>query len=229
LTFNRPDSNERISVLWNETTEIHTLTWPAVGENGQLIAMDGDVMVEPDEQGNFIIPLPPAQPDIDQSASPNGGVAIGGAPYILIERIGGQVDPVVINFDGPASVQVVAEPTPSSSVTANSAPTSAPRPTIDPARDSSSPTATVLPLPAISPPTFTVTWNGQDDSGIARYLIWVRVNGGEWTPWLETSESSADYIGIPGNSYEFSAWAVDLADNWTEGTQITAQASTRVE
>jgi hypothetical protein len=55
------------------------------------------------------------------------------------------------------------------------------------------------------------------------------VDGATWLPWLETSELSAEYTGQPGKSYEFSVWAVDLAGNWTQGTDINTQAQTRVE
>jgi len=227
LTFNRPESEERISVLWNETTEPLTLTWPAVGESGQLITLDGDVLIEPDDSGNYLIPLSPAQPDIDQSASPGGGVAIGGMPHILIERIGAEVEPLTLDFDGPDGIETATQATPASQASDPLPPPA--RPTVDPATDTTPPTAQVNALLPVSPSTFTVSWAGQDNSGIERYLIWVQVNGGEWTPWLETSATAADYTGIPGNSYAFSAWAVDLAGNWSEGTAITAQASTQVE
>jgi hypothetical protein len=74
-----------------------------------------------------------------------------------------------------------------------------------------------------------VPLGGQDNSGIAGYLVWVRENGGTWQPWLETSETQADYNGTSGSTYEFAVWAVDLAQNWSTNTELSPQAVTRVE
>jgi hypothetical protein len=75
---------------------------------------------------------------------------------------------------------------------------------------------------------FTVRWQGQDEGGIAGYLIWVRVNGGDWQPWLETGETQADYTGAAGSTYEFAAWAQDSAGNWSADTEVITQATTAV-
>lgn len=77
--------------------------------------------------------------------------------------------------------------------------------------------------------TFSVAWRGQDDSGIESYLLWVRVDRGEWQPWMETAGSSADYSGVSGSLYEFDIWAQDLAGNWTTRVELAPQAVTRVE
>jgi hypothetical protein len=106
--------------------------------------------------------------------------------------------------------------------------TAPPKPTTDPANDTTPPVAAVFPLAELSPTTFTVTWGGSDNSGIDRYLIWVRVNGGEWQPWVETQRTSAEYTGTSGSTYEFAAWAVDLAGNWSSNTDLTPQARTQV-
>jgi hypothetical protein len=87
----------------------------------------------------------------------------------------------------------------------------------------------MLDLPVISPAVFMVSWGARDNSGVDYYLVWVRVNGGEWQPWLETSATSAEYAGESGNTYEFAVWAVDLAGNWSLNTELTPQAVTHVE
>jgi hypothetical protein len=74
-----------------------------------------------------------------------------------------------------------------------------------------------------------VSWHGEDDSGIKSFLVWARVDGGDWRPWLETTATSAEYTGTPGSVYEFAVWAVDLADNWSTNTDLQPQANTRVE
>jgi len=88
--------------------------------------------------------------------------------------------------------------------------------------------ATVLSLPQTSPATFTVEWTATDESGIQLYLIWIRIDGGQWLPWLETTDTSAEYTGQTGKTYEFSAWAQDLAGNWSENVQLSPQAVTTV-
>jgi len=68
-----------------------------------------------------------------------------------------------------------------------------------------------------------------DDSGIASYIVWVRVNGGDWTKWLETSDTQADYTGSSGNTYDFALWAEDLAGNWSQNIELSPQATTKVQ
>jgi hypothetical protein len=86
-----------------------------------------------------------------------------------------------------------------------------------------------VPLPEVSPPTFNVSWEAQDESGIESYTIWVRVDGGTWQTWLQTAQTSAIFTGSPGRTYEFAAWAVDLAGNWSENIDLEPQAVTTVE
>jgi hypothetical protein len=85
------------------------------------------------------------------------------------------------------------------------------------------------PLPEVSTETFTVSWGGTDDVAIDRYLVWVRVNDGEWEPWLETTRTLGTYTGSPGNTYSFAVWAVDTAGNWSLNTDLQPQTFTRVE
>ena len=87
----------------------------------------------------------------------------------------------------------------------------------------------VNPLPQTSAPSFVVTWQGQDDSGVESYLLWVRVDGGEWQPWMESPDTSAEYPGESGRQYEFDIWARDLAGNWSTRVELEPQATTRVE
>jgi hypothetical protein len=86
----------------------------------------------------------------------------------------------------------------------------------------------MTPLPPASPPTFQVQWSADDDGAIAQYMVWVQVNEGEWTPWLETTRTEGTYTGIPGNTYRFAVWAQDAAGNWSANTDLTPQAETRI-
>nr|MBT3397312.1 hypothetical protein [Alphaproteobacteria bacterium] len=83
LMFERPRTNERITVMWNRTMQEATLQLPAVGDVGQLISLDGTNTVAPMD-GLYRVDLPPAEGDVDISMGPYGGVAIGGQPFVLI-------------------------------------------------------------------------------------------------------------------------------------------------
>src|SRR5690606_17837812 len=120
--------------------------------------------------------------------------AIGGPPVVLIERVEG-------GLDAPPEITLSAiTPTPNGE-TDPLQPTTGPaplmRPTTDPANDTSPPVTDMTPLNDVSSRTFTVEWSGTDNSGIKSYLVWVKVDGGDWRPWLETSRTTADYTAAP--------------------------------
>lgn len=222
ITFNRPRTDERITVLWNRRINPHAVAWEAVGENAELITLSGSQIITPDERNLYVLQMPPAVSDINQSGSDYGGVAIGGEPFILIEKRTGRVSGSNFNFDLPT-------PFPTLTPAPTLPPTQAiPRPTIPPENDTRPPVAVVSALAPTNPSTFTVEWTGTDDSGIQLYLIWVRIDGGQWLPWLETTETSAEYVGQAGKQYEFAAWAQDLAGNWSANVQLQPQAVTTV-
>ncbi|HBL13233.1 MAG TPA: hypothetical protein DD379_17910, partial [Cyanobacteria bacterium UBA11162] len=82
--------------------------------------------------------------------------------------------------------------------------------------DIGAPTSTVSVLPATTTtPNFTVSWSGTDDgSGIAHYDIYVSVDGGLPTLWLDdTTNTSATYTGANGHSYKFYSVARDNVGN----------------
>jgi hypothetical protein len=93
------------------------------------------------------------------------------------------------------------------------------------------PTSSVNPLPAVSPPSFTVSWSGQDNpggSGVASFDIFVSDNGGAFVPFLTgTTQTSAVFNGQPGHTYAFYSVATDFDGN-REATPSAAQASTSV-
>jgi hypothetical protein len=214
---------------------------PASAPDGVIYGVDNsDYNVFPNG-AVFQIGTQPARPGDEQT--------FGGGPFVLVQRIDPSrqdIDPLVIALertDGTIDVTAsAATPAPVSApsgavigggtlplATGVVLPTSVPTATPDLVHgDVTAPSASVLPLPVISPPTFIVTWTGQDNGLIAAYLIWVRVDGGDWQPWLETSETQAEYTGAVGSSYEFAAWARDSAGNWSANTDIIPQASTAV-
>ncbi len=219
FTFERPRTDERLTIMWNRSFSPVIFDYEAVGLNGQLISLAQASIITPTPNGRYQINLPPALPDHRPTDMP---AAIGGPPYILIEKFDGEICE--------QSIELALEIKMPTAVPNQSSSSSLPNmPTIHPEDDIRPPTARVLPLPAVSPPVFTVQWEGADNSGIENYLIWVRVDGGDWQPWLETSQTSADYSGATGSVYEFAAWAVDLAGNWSDNADIQLQAGTRVQ
>lgn len=83
--------------------------------------------------------------------------------------------------------------------------------------DAEVPTSAVATLSASSPPTFTVSWAGDDianGSGLQSYDIWVSENDGPYQPFLSgTTETSAPFTGQPGTTYRFYSIARDNAGN----------------
>lgn len=226
ISFKRTYSDERIVVMWSKKLQNVALRLPAAGTNAQLLSLDGDILITPDSEGNYQIELPAAAPDNYPEPPFGADTAIGGKPLVLIEKIGGSITPLAVDLDIEVITQENAPPaavilTPGSVIRA--------QPTTDPAQDAQPPQVALSPLPEISPATFTVQWAGQDNSGIASYTVWVRVDGGTWKPWMETNQTRADYTGLPGSRYEFDLWAVDLAGNWSEQVALEAKAVTRVE
>lgn len=98
-----------------------------------------------------------------------------------------------------------------------------------PAVDRLPPASAVAALPASGPATIPVRWEGTDDaSGIAFFDLFVSVDGGPFTPWLERSAlRGALYPGEVGRSYAFYSVATDMAGN-REAAPLSPDAQTRV-
>lgn len=226
ITFERPRTDERIRVVWNRRFEGQTAELRVEGQSAQLYTLDGNRTLMPDGDV-YRVELAPAQPDNFPDLDAGDISAIGGAPVILIERVtGGLMPPPPVNpiaTSPPVSTPAPLEPTPGAILQPP------PRPTVDIANDTTPPTTSMVPLPDVSPPTFTVAWQGQDDGEIDRYIVWVQIDGGEWQPWLETRRTSALYSGFSNHTYSFAVWAVDMAGNWSTNTDLIPQATTRVE
>jgi hypothetical protein len=225
VSFLRASSGERIQVIWNRSLEAVSITIPASGTTADLYTLNGeDFSLEPVDD-EYQISLAPATRDDLPSLAAGDGAGIGGPPYILVERSASgslTINPALPQLSVPLN-------TPSQSIAVTPGPVQQPRPTVDPANDTTAPTTAMTPLAEISQPTFNVSWMGQDNSGIESYLVWVRINGGDWQPWLETDQTQADYSGDSGSTYEFAVWAVDLAGNWSLNTELAPQAITRVQ
>jgi hypothetical protein len=96
--------------------------------------------------------------------------------------------------------------------------------------DAQAPTSSVQPLSATSPPTFTVSWLGNDGngSGIAFYDVYASVDGGDFSLWQAgASETQAIFAGEVGHTYGFYSVATDQV-GWRQATPAGAQASTTI-
>ena len=222
IEFERPATNERILVIWNRRFEPNTALITAAGSSATLHTLERTTTISP-QDGVYTIALNPAQPDSYPDLEANDISGIGGEPVILIEPIEGEAPDInatsVINVEEPSQVVTVAPPTPGPIFS----------PTISPEDDEESPTTFMAELPEISARTFLVGWGANDNGSVERYVVWVQVNDGEWSPWLETQREEGIYTGVEGNTYRFAVWAVDTAGNWSANISLVPQAETRVE
>ena len=86
------------------------------------------------------------------------------------------------------------------------------------------PTSAVHPLPEVTySPTFTATWEGQDNqSGVGVYDVQVQDGDGEWVDWWQSDSLSAQYTGQHDHTYYFRSRATDNVGNreaWPEEPQ----------
>ena len=98
--------------------------------------------------------------------------------------------------------------------------------------DAAGPTSEVAALPAASTGAIAVAWSGSDDaggSGVAHYDVFVSVDGGAWSLWLDdTAETAAEYTGVDGSTYAFYSVATDNVGH-VEAAPATADAVTLVD
>ena len=243
ISFDRPNTNERIHVVWNRSFEPNTAEIIALGQSATLYTLGGVTQIAPEQiaDGQLIyrLQLRAAQPDNFPELEPGDQSAIGGEPVILIDHLDGPalagsnaVNPTagaVIRPQPTATIRIA--PTVQPFITATPGANVPPpvQPTIAPENDTQPPTTSVDPLPEISARTFVVSWDAQDNGQIDHYIVWVQIDDAGWTPWVETQRKQGIYTGIPGSTYRFAVWAVDTAGNWSTNTDLQVQAQTRVE
>jgi hypothetical protein len=227
INFRRPATNERIRVIWNLRFERQDVQIEASAASAQLHTLRGTRTINA-SNGAYNLALAAAEPDSYPDLEAADISAVGGEPVILVERVRG-------GFSSDAGTNTLLQSEPASGI-----PTPQQRvmptpgavlqqPTTAPADDTLPPTTSMQPLEPVSPPTFDVQWSADDDGAVQQYMVWVQVNDGEWTPWLETTRTSGTYTGIAGNTYRFAVWAQDAAGNWSANTDLTPQAETRIE
>ncbi len=238
-------ATERIWVLWNSGSRPIEIGLPAVGATARLVTLANDARLAP-QDGRYTFSLPPVDPAAYPGISGGELANIDGEPHIVIESAlpGWSGGETLLYADGtprspltnPIGTPTPIPPTPIPSITPTftyfdftptpPAPTAAP--TLDPALDTAPPIPRMTLLPDSSPPRFTVSWDADDASGIAEFVVWVRIDGGYWQPWLSTAERSAVYEGAPGQRIAFALWARDLAGNWSSNLELTPMATTTI-
>lgn len=222
ITFDRPTSGERIRVIWNRRLQPNTVRISAQGDSAQVYSLYGNTRITPNAQGEYVLDLPAAK----EMAYPEGSIEsfdrspIGGAPFIVIELPnGGLGDPAQNPITAATTAPLIETPIPIPTF----------RPTTAPDADTTPPEPFMNALPVVSPPVFDLAWGARDNGAVVKYLVWVKVNDGEWLPYLETSQTQASYTGIVGNVYRFAVWAQDEAGNWSTNTALEPMAVTKVE
>jgi len=228
ISFDRPRTDERILVIWNRTYEVITFPLTPTAQSATLYTLDGKQTIVPADDGYYYFELEPASdfsyPDVD----PTRITAIGGEPIILVESTESDAVPLGDFVVADAGIEDI-ELRPTIAPTAGAIIIEPVRATVAPENDTTPPTPTMKALPETSSHIFTVTWGAQDNGEVNNYFVWVRINGGDWLPWMETAATQNDYAGEAGNLYEFAVWAQDVAGNWSTNTEIQPMASTRVE
>jgi predicted amidophosphoribosyltransferase len=95
--------------------------------------------------------------------------------------------------------------------------------------DNTEPVSSVEALPPYTrSASFTVRWNGSDTtSGIEYYEVYYSVDGGAFTKWVTTANTSAVFTGMEGHRYGFYSIGVDRAQN--RENKSTEDTWTRVD
>lgn len=227
ISFERPRTQERILVIWNRTFEPIQFPLTKASNSASMYTLNGTQTITPDADGYYFFELKPATdfnfPDVEAERI----TAIGGEPIIVVEPIQDGINPtpadLVLDPVGDGAFRPTVEP----QIGAVIAPPA--RATLSPDDDVTPPVPSMQALPATSFPIFTVNWGATDDGEVLNYFVWVRIDGGEWLPWLQTTATQSDYAGESGSTYEFSVWAQDAGGNWSSNTDLEPLTQTRVE
>lgn len=84
ISFDRPERDERLLVVWNRTLREQQIAIPVTGDSATLYTLDGEQRLQP-ERNFYLLDLPPAVQDNYPFLNPGDSAGIGGSPLILIE------------------------------------------------------------------------------------------------------------------------------------------------
>ncbi len=111
ITFSRPQTDERIVVLWNITHHPITLNYSAFDNQAELYSLDGIERIQANA-GSYTLHLEPSE--TDRVPPDDGIIPNGGAPLILIEHLQRteSVNLQVLTYVRPPSDAIAPTPTP---------------------------------------------------------------------------------------------------------------------
>jgi hypothetical protein len=99
ISFDRPDTQQRVYVIWNMTLETVTLNLPA-DKIAVSHSLDGQEWLVPDADGNYAIALPAATCDYYPFLQPGEITGIGGKPLIVVSHLPDTpVEPTLVKPD----------------------------------------------------------------------------------------------------------------------------------
>jgi hypothetical protein len=84
ISFDRPETNERLYVVWNNTLSRLELNAKTGDDNVTVYAMNGQQTLAPDDEGTIKLTLPPAECDYYPFLNPGDVTAVGGATRIIL-------------------------------------------------------------------------------------------------------------------------------------------------
>ena len=110
ITFTRPESDERIVVVWNTRLDDTEYTVEATSEQATLRTLDGTETITA-EDGGYTLDLPGGEPDNNPYARDWEVTTVGGMPVILIEDISGEAAQELLLETRAVTPEAPAEPT----------------------------------------------------------------------------------------------------------------------
>jgi hypothetical protein len=86
ITFTRPDTDERVVVIWNTDERAQTFALPALGEGAAVYSIDAQQSIAPTD-GEYSLRLPAADMPRQRFEDERIPVDIGGMPVIIVEHV----------------------------------------------------------------------------------------------------------------------------------------------
>ena len=86
ITFSRPETDERVVVLWNSSLNNLNTSFPALGASATLYTLSGEQVLQP-QNGVYRLQLPAAEWPRQRFLETRSPIDIGGEPAILIETL----------------------------------------------------------------------------------------------------------------------------------------------
>jgi len=96
ISFEKPDENQRLYVVWSRVLSDVRLKLPAGGESAVLHSLNGSETLTPDSKGVYTLELNGAECDYFPFTRPQDVSGIGGEPLILVAPLHVSVDAQII-------------------------------------------------------------------------------------------------------------------------------------